>query len=321
LKKNNRNYPLIICATLIFLSAFYSAFAQTPSCSSAAKFYSKDSIVITTFGASTVAGIGGFSFQPDLKQNFENCYLNKVVDITNNGIPGETTTQGLTRFPKAIENRTGFVLILIGANDAQAIVNKKMKLSDTEKNMRYYIEESLKHNLIPVIGTLQFYNDKNDQFLKNCTLYVKTINDLFKRLVKEYHIYLADLNMALGRDFSLYQDYVHPNAQGYKIISFVWFDAINHAIEQKLLLIGINQNYPNPVQNTTRIGFSLSQAGKVQITLYSMAGVPVKTLEDEYQSSGYHEVIANLGDLAAGMYIYVMHVGGQQLSKKLLVVR
>lgn len=321
LKKNIKNYLQLIFVTFIFISVFFSAQAQTPSCSSAAKFYSKDSIIITTFGASTVAGIGGFSFQPDLKQNFEKCYVNKVVDITNNGIPGETTTQGLTRFPKAIEKRSGFILILMGANDAYAIVNKKMKIAETEKNMRYYIEESLKHKLIPIIGTLQFYNDKNDQFLKNCNLYVKQINDLYRRLAKDYHVYLADINKALGRDFNLYQDYIHPNAKGYKLISFIWFDTINEAIEDKLLLIGINQNYPNPVHDVTRIGYSLSQAGKVQIKLYNIVGAPIKVLDDEYQSTGYHEISANLSDLPAGMYIYVMHVGGQQLSKKLLVVK
>jgi acyl-CoA thioesterase-1 len=322
LKKNKKNYLLIICITgILVLSASSLAFAQTPNCSSASKFYSKDSINITTFGASTVAGIGGFSFQPDLQQNFETCYVGKTVDITNNGVPGETTTQGLTRFPKAIEGRTGFIVIDMGANDAQYIVDKKMKISETEKNMRYYIEESLKHNLIPIICTIQFYNDKNNQFYKNCNLVVKQINALYKRLATGYHIYLADVNQALGRDFTLYQDLVHPNAKGYKLISFVIFDAINEAIEEKLLLIGVNQNYPNPVHDVTTIGFSLSQAGKVQIKLYNMLGKPVRTLDDEYQGSGYHEITANLSDLSSGMYIYVMQVGGQQLSKKLLLVK
>lgn len=321
MKRNNSNYRQIIYATLILISSFISARAQTPNCSSAARFYSKDSINITTFGASTIAGVGGFGFQDNLRQNFENCYTGKIIDITNNGIGGETTTQGLTRFPKAIENRTGFIIILMGANDAQAIVNKKMKLSDTEKNMRYYIEESLKHNLIPIIGTIQFYNDKDNQFLKNCNLVVKQINSLYKRLTMDYHIYLADVNQSLGRDFSLYQDLVHPNAKGYKLISFVMFDAINEAIEEKLLLIGIGQNYPNPVRDITRIGYSLSQAGKVQIILYNMLGKPVRTLADEYQGAGYHEIQASLGDLSAGMYIYVMRVGGRQLSKKLLIVK
>jgi len=320
LKKINKSYLRILYSTtLIFLTL--TARAQTPTCSSASKFYSKDSINITTFGASTVAGIGGFSLQPDLKTNFENCYVGKVIDITNNGIPGETTTQGLTRFAKAIENRTGFLFIDMGANDAQYIVNKKMRITDTERNMRYYIEEALKHKLIPIIGTIQFYNDKNDQFLKNCNLVVKQINGLYRRLAGEYHLNIADINTSLGRDFTLYQDFVHPNAKGYKLVSFVVFDAINEAIEEKFLLIGIRQNYPNPVRDITKIGFSLSQAGKVQIKLYDILGSPVKTLADEYQSAGNHEITVNLSDQKPGMYIYVMQVGGQQLSKKMVVVR
>ncbi|GAB3907760.1 hypothetical protein GCM10028826_13110 [Mucilaginibacter boryungensis] len=265
--------------------------------------------------------MGGFSFQPDLQKNFESCYVGKTVSITNNGIPGETTTQGLTRFSKAIEGRTGFIVIDMGANDAQYIVNKKMKIADTEKNMRYYIEESLKHKLIPIIATIQFYNDKNNQFLKNCNLVVKQINAAYKKMAASYHVYVADVNQSIGRDFGLYQDLIHPNAKGYKLISFVLFDAINEAIEEKLLVIGINQNYPNPVHDVTKIGFSLSQAGKVQIKLYNMLGKAVRTLDDEYQGSGYHEISANLSDLSAGVYIYVMQVGGQQLSKKLLLIK
>jgi acyl-CoA thioesterase-1 len=187
--------------------------------------------------------------------------------------------------------------------------------------MRYYIEESLKHHLIPIIGTIQFYNDKNDQFLKSCNLYVKQINLLYKRLATEYHVYLADINASLGRDFSLYQDYVHPNAAGYKLLSFVLFDAINEAIDDRLLLIAIGQNYPNPMQNAAKIDFSLSQAGHVLITLYGMQGKPVKVLADTYQDAGYHTLDVNLNDLSAGMYIYVMQVGGQQLSKKLMLVK
>jgi len=321
LKKEIKGYIRIIYATVILFSTILTAHAQTPNCSAASKFYSKDSINIVTFGASTVAGIGGFSLQPDLKTNFENCYVGKTIDITDNGVPGETTSQGLVRFPAAIAGRTGFIFIDMGANDAQAIVNKKMTISTTEKNMRYYIEEAQKHNLIVIIGTIQFYNDNNDQFLKDCNLVVKQINLLYKRLAADYHIYVADINASLGRDFSLYQDYVHPNAAGYKLLSFVLFDTINEAIEDKLLLIAIGQNYPNPMQGTGNVDFSLSQAGHVLITLYNMQGKPVRILEDAYQDAGYHTLSLNLNDLSAGMYIYSMQVGGQQLSKKLLLVK
>ncbi|WDF54047.1 GDSL-type esterase/lipase family protein [Mucilaginibacter sp. KACC 22063] len=296
-------------------------YGQLPSCSAAARFYSKDSINITTFGASTVHGMNGSDFQTPLQQDFEHCYKGKILSVTNNGIPGETTTQGLTRFQNAIAGRTGFILILMGANDATAMFNKKMRIAETEKNMRFYIEQSKKYNLIPIIGTLQFFNDTKNESNRTINLYIKQINALYKRLAQEYNIVYADINRALGRNFSLYSDDIHPNAQGNTLVAYVWFDAINKVIENQLLLIGLNQNYPNPVRDNAKIGFSLSQASHVKILLYSMNGANVKTIYDDYDSAGYHEFGVTLSDLAPGVYVYVMQVGGQRLSKKMVIVR
>src|ERR1700744_309540 len=165
------DYRKIIFLSFIFLVLFLSGYAQAPSCSAAAKFYGKDSINVTTFGASTVAGVGGFSFQDDLLNDIEACYTGEIVTVTTNGVFGETTTQGLVRFPGAIAGRTGFVLILMGADDALALAHNMFNINDTEKNMRYYIETSLKNNLIPIVGTLQFFNDNNDQLFKTTNLY------------------------------------------------------------------------------------------------------------------------------------------------------
>jgi len=296
-------------------------YAQNPSCSAASQFYSKDSINVVTFGASTVAGVGGFSFQGYLQQDLQACYPGKIINITNNGVFGETTTQGLVRFPGAIAGRTGFVCIQMGADDALALGRGQGKIITTENNMRYFIETSLKNNLIPIIGTLQFFNDQNNQYYKTVNLYVRQINTIYKNLAAEYKIYVADINLAIGRDFNLYQDYVHPNDAGYRLIAYVWFDAIDKAIEDKLLLVGLNQNYPNPASNSTTIGFSLSEAGRVQIKLYSINGKLVKNIFDAYQNAGYQQVNTNLTGLTPGIYVYVMRVGGQQLSKKMIVIK
>src|ERR1700742_2491153 len=111
-------YRKIIFLSFMFSIFFLSGYAQAPSCSASARFYGRDSINVTTFGASTVAGVGGFSFQGDLQNNIESCYPGIIVTVTTNGVFGETTTQGLARFPAAIAGRTGFVLILMGTNDA-----------------------------------------------------------------------------------------------------------------------------------------------------------------------------------------------------------
>ncbi|HEY9534078.1 MAG TPA: hypothetical protein VIQ77_06055 [Mucilaginibacter sp.] len=67
-----------------------------------------------------------------------------------------------------------------------------------------------------------------------------TFNSIYRRLAQEYHIYLADVNRVIGRDYSLYQDYVHPNAMGYKLISYVWFNAI----KDRLLIVGLVRIIP-----------------------------------------------------------------------------
>jgi lysophospholipase L1-like esterase len=309
----------------LFIGLINIAVAQSPSCSIASKFYSKDSINVTTFGASTVQGINGLLFQPYLQQNFEYCYVGKVVDITNNGIAGQTTSQGLARFQAAINGRTGFVCILMGINDAFAVINKtslQVPMSVTQNNMRAMIEMSLKQGLIPIIGTVQFIDDRKSAPAKLVNNYVKLINAGYKKLVTEYHIYLADINAAIGRDYTLYQpDGIHPNANGNKLISYVWFDAINQAIENKLLLVGLNQNFPNPAGSRTTIGFSLSQSGRVNIQLYSMSGVSTRNIVDGFYNSGYHQVDVAISDLSPGIYIYVMQVAGRQLSKKMIIVK
>lgn len=308
-------------------------FAQTPSCSVASKFYSKDSIIVTTFGASTVAGVNGFSFQPYLKQNFEYCYTGKIVVVTNYGIAGQTTTQGLARFQAAITGKTGFVCILMGVNDALNLVinvtpistaaQVTKALAKTQTNMEDMLQMALSNNLVPIIGTIQYVNDKNSAQYKTVNTYVKRINTGYIALVNKYKgkAYLADINAALGRDFSLFQaDGLHPNAQGDKIISYVWFDSINEAIENKLLLVGLDQNFPNPARTKTTVGFSLSQSASVDIEMYNIVGIPVKTIANEFYNSGYHQVDVSVGDLKPGIYIYVMKIAGRALTKKMIVV-
>lgn len=307
--------------------------AQTPSCSVASKFYSRDSIVITTFGASTVAGVNGFAFQPFLKQNFDFCYVGKTTVISNYGIPGQTTTQGLARFSLAIYGKTGFVCILMGVNDVlnllinvpvqptTAQVNKM--IATTYSNMEAMLKLCLDNGLVPVIGTIQYVNDRNVPVYKTANSYITRVNAGYVRLVAKYQgkAYLANINAALGRDFTLFQpDGLHPNEKGDKIISYVWFDAINTAIENKLLLIGLDQNFPNPAKTSTTVGFSLSQAANVKIQLYSIVGVPVKVIANEFYNSGYHQVNVAVSDLKPGIYIYVMSIAGRELTKKMIVV-
>ena len=86
-------------------------------------------------------------------------------------------------------------------------------------------------------------------------------------------------------------------------------------------------NYPNPFNPSTTIQYWLSDAAKVNITIYNILGQTIKTLEDnQFQSAGKHTVLwdgkNDLGNaVASGIYLYQMKVGNFTKTNKMLLMR
>ncbi|WP_412465493.1 GDSL-type esterase/lipase family protein [Pedobacter sp. KLB.chiD] len=315
---------------LLLLIVRVSSFAQTPatpptrvSCPEAAQYYAKDSINIVTFGASTVEGVKGIGFQTMLKNNFMNCYPNKIVDITNHGIGGQTTLQGLLRIDNAIASRTGFIVINMGINDAVAMTMGKGSVAETVANMRALITISLKQKLVPILCTLQFVDDRTIKGYVAVNTNIRNINAAYRKLAAEYKIYLADVNAAMRRDFSLYQDPFHPNARGYRLVSYVIFDTINKAIFDKFLKFTVTQNYPNPAASQTFIDLVLPETDKINVQIYDMMGRLIKTVVNEYLNIGKHTLEINTSNYVPGIYFFKISSdsGQYNATKKFIVAR
>ena len=316
----------VFLSLLLLLVVRISLFAQgTPptrvSCPEAAQYYSKDSINIVTFGASTVEGVNGVGFQTMLQNNFINCYTNKIVDITNHGIGGQTTFQGLLRIDNAIANRTGFIVIDMGINDAVAMTTGKGSIAETVANMRVLITASLKQKLVPILCTLQFVDDRTIKSYVAVNTNIRNLNTAYRKLAAEYKIYLADINAAMRRDFSLYQDPFHPNVRGYRLMSYVIFDAINKAIFDKFLKFTVSQNYPNPAAMQTFIDVVLPETDKLNIQIYDLMGRLVKTVVNEYLNTGKHTLEINTSTFVPGIYFFkISSDSGQYNSAKKFIV-
>ena len=52
-----------------------------------------------------------------------------------------------------------------------------------------------------------------------------------------------------------------------------------------------NGNYPNPFNPTTTFSYSLANESKVSLTLFNVKGQKIKTLVNENQAAGIHQVI------------------------------
>ena len=88
----------------------------------------------------------------------------------------------------------------------------------------------------------------------------------------------------------------------------------------------LHQNYPNPFNPVTRINYDLPEDAMVNIMVYDMMGRRVKTLINSKQTAGYWNVRWNGTNshgesVSAGMYIYTIHAGEFNKTKKMVLLK
>jgi len=83
----------------------------------------------------------------------------------------------------------------------------------------------------------------------------------------------------------------------------------------------LEQNFPNPVNSSTTIRYTLQAAADVKLELYNMLGQRVLVLTDEPQKAGRYEVNLDARDLPSGAYIYRLRAGENVASKSLIVIK
>jgi hypothetical protein len=84
----------------------------------------------------------------------------------------------------------------------------------------------------------------------------------------------------------------------------------------------LTQNYPNPVQNSTTIEFTLDEPAHVTMRVYDLMGRQVLQVVDAPLAAQAHTTTLDVSTLATGTYLYVMELDGQRVaSRRMLVVR
>ncbi len=100
-----------------------------------------------------------------------------------------------------------------------------------------------------------------------------------------------------------------------------WFssDAVDSETGEPLVY-RLDQNHPNPFNPITRIRFTLSEDGPVELLLFDIQGRKVKTLLDGEMPSGSHDVSLDAQGLAGGVYFYRLSAGRFQRVRKLTLL-
>jgi hypothetical protein len=81
------------------------------------------------------------------------------------------------------------------------------------------------------------------------------------------------------------------------------------------------ENYPNPFNPTTKIRYSIKEAGLVSLKVFDILGKEVMVLVNEEKPAGVFESEFDASNLPSGVYFYTMHVNNFVSSKKMMLIK
>ncbi|MGB7054355.1 MAG: serine hydrolase [bacterium] len=83
----------------------------------------------------------------------------------------------------------------------------------------------------------------------------------------------------------------------------------------------LHQNHPNPFCGSTNIQFILPGAGKITLKVYNIIGQEVATLIDEEIEAGKYSITWNATGFPSGVYYYRFSAGGQNQTRRCVLLK
>jgi acyl-CoA thioesterase-1 len=167
--------------------------------------------IIVTLGDSLTIGLG-----VDPEANFPSRLQKKLNEagfryrVVNAGVSGDTTATGLNRLAAVLDQRPTVVVVALGANDGL----RGLPMSSTNANLESIIT-ALKAEGIGVVLTGMMMPPNYGG------IYTREFREIFPALARKHQIRLVPflLEGVAGNPALNLEDGIHPNAQGYEIIT------------------------------------------------------------------------------------------------------
>jgi len=83
----------------------------------------------------------------------------------------------------------------------------------------------------------------------------------------------------------------------------------------------LSQNYPNPLNQTTKIDFAIPKSGFVTVKVYDILGKEIKSLVSQNMNAGAYTITFNATKLSSGTYFYKLDVNGFSEIKKMTIIK
>ena len=98
-------------------------------------------------------------------------------------------------------------------------------------------------------------------------------------------------------------------------------DAVEATAPVVPLEFSLDDNYPNPFNPVTMIGFSIPRQTNVRLNIYSLTGKKLATLVNESRSAGKYSVTFDASNLSSGIYLYRLDTDLYTMTKKMVFIK
>lgn len=235
-------------------------------------------------------------------------------------------------------------ILLLGIGVKPLIDSIDISLSDIQANIGETHEVILSYNKIsnqslnPLSANFKLILEYNNTILEPLFDF-QNLTVFEDKSQLELNIKINDLNLengilkklpfkiALGNEESTKIDIfdIQPNSKININYSGANVDILNHCYEGGIRLFQsdgrfrLEQNTPNPAQNSTHLEYEILENGKSKLYILNELGKTVKTVFDYYAEPGSYSIEIDLNDLSPGIYYYILETPNNRKLKKLIV--
>ena len=83
----------------------------------------------------------------------------------------------------------------------------------------------------------------------------------------------------------------------------------------------IYQNMPNPFSSTSLVFYELAEAAEVSLEVFDMAGKSMMIINEGFKDAGKSMIKIDASHYPSGIYHYTMTIGGEKVTKKMVVLK
>jgi hypothetical protein len=131
---------------------------------------------------------------------------------------------------------------------------------------------------------------------------------------------------SLQKEYSFTDQNLSNDKYFYRLKQIDFDGTFEYSDEVEVIVVSLDNyslvnNYPNPFNPSTKIGYYLKDRTDVKVSIMNSLGEEIAILTNEIQEQGFHELEFNAADLSSGIYFYSLQTRNYTETKKMILMK